>query len=297
MTDFDDAAVVRELVPTNIGRMTNQQLKRALTAVLGTERTTEPSNALLLVELRSLREELAEMKGLAQNVERVGDEETRKSQRSSEKTTSHHRGEPAEEGCLTCGKEFEKCSGTAVNCVHQKGHASSYTDAEGQIWLQLSWWPKLKLGVYIPPDDSPDYQASQFGELAARTNETEKVMVMGDLHARLLQKLRKSICHELVDMEGMARELNNLTPPEVNESSDVQAALVAGCNILMDCARRHTAWHADHSRSWDEDQPRWQRLLSKNDCKTIWKAIDWKGKVQDDEVKKPPENEFKEHLE
>ena len=65
---------MRELASTEIGRMTNAQLKRALTAGLGAERSsTEPSNAVLLEELRSLREELAHMKGLAQKVERMSE--------------------------------------------------------------------------------------------------------------------------------------------------------------------------------------------------------------------------------
>ena len=41
MADFDDAAVVRELASTEIGRMTNAQLKRALTAVLGAEKVQQ----------------------------------------------------------------------------------------------------------------------------------------------------------------------------------------------------------------------------------------------------------------
>ena len=117
-------------------------------------------------------------------------------------------------------------------------------------------------------------------------------------HPHLLQKLHKSICHELVDLESMVNELNNLTPPEINEGDEVETTLAAGCNIVMDCAHRHTVRrHADCSHSWDQAQPRWQRLLSKNDCKTIWKTITWKGKVQEGEVEKPSENQFKEHWE
>ena len=63
----------------------------------------------------------------------------------------------------------------------------------------------------------------------------------------------------------MASEMSNLTRPEVSESGDTQAALAEGCNIVMDRARRHTARCTGNSRSWDETQQRWQKLLSRND--------------------------------
>lgn len=41
------------------------------------------------------------------------------------------------------------------------------TGAEGQIWVELSKWPNLKLGgIYIPPDNSPHYHPAQYGTLA-----------------------------------------------------------------------------------------------------------------------------------
>ena len=110
--------------------------------------------------------------------------------------------------------------------------------------------------------------------------------------------LRKSTCQEFVYLKSIASELNNLTPPEMNVGNEIEAVLAAGWNIVMDCARRHTARrHADCSHSWDQVQLKWQRLISKNDCKTIWKAIDWKGKVQEEEMENPSENQFIEHWE
>lgn len=57
---------------------------------------------------------------------------------------------------------------------------------EDQIWVVLSWLPKVKLGgVYIPPIDSPFYHLVQHGVLARQTAGTEKVVVLGDLNARV----------------------------------------------------------------------------------------------------------------
>ena len=73
MADLGDAAAVRDLTANTIGKMTNPQLKRALTTLLGAERREEPPNSVLLDELRSLREEMAEMKKLKQEVDRLSD--------------------------------------------------------------------------------------------------------------------------------------------------------------------------------------------------------------------------------
>lgn len=302
------------------------------------------------------------------------------------------------------------------------------TDVEGQIWLQLSWWPNVNLGgVYIPPEDSPYYHASQFGEVAARTRGSEKVVVMGDFNARVgdpiirdemgnlyeyqevkdrtkndhgkilvnvcnnnkmvianhlrtgtkvvggdlsfrrkeewiseidlcvvkensvdlieglvvnqevgrsdhaplsvtlnldsgvcasarellvrsaglgdscqhqsQHKLRKSVCHKRVDLESMANELNSLAPPQVNRTEDVEAVLEAGYSTIMECARRHTVRCSDSTHTWDETQPRWKRLLDENDCKTIWKSINWKGEVHYEDMEKPTEHQFQQHFE
>lgn len=73
MADFDNAVAVRDLSANTINKMTNPQLKRALTTLLGAEKREEPPNSVLLDELRSLREEMAEMKKLKQEVERLSD--------------------------------------------------------------------------------------------------------------------------------------------------------------------------------------------------------------------------------
>ena len=60
------------------------------------------------------------------------------------------------------------------------------TDAEGQIWVELSKWPNLKLGgIYIPPDDSPHYHPAQYGTFARHTLDAGKVVAIGDFNARV----------------------------------------------------------------------------------------------------------------
>ena len=57
---------------------------------------------------------------------------------------------------------------------------------EGQIWVTLTFLMTYKLGgVYIPPEDSPYFQQSDIGALAAHTVESGNLVVLGDLNARV----------------------------------------------------------------------------------------------------------------
>ncbi|KAK8373056.1 hypothetical protein O3P69_015593, partial [Scylla paramamosain] len=297
--------------------MTNPQLKRALTTVLGAERREEPSNSVLLDELRFLREEMAEMKKLKQEVahlsdglekaykiihnqqlflekldskerrcnlvmtglledpDEIGETDKEKVVKVLEaasypdavqtenwemkrlgRENEHHKrpllitveNQEKRDGVLRVAKNLKNVRGSLSTIYIKKdlhpavrkeyarlrtrereerekpvnvGANITYdrkdrvllrdgvvidrggvvmlvsrwltdyvsrvdTDVEGQIWLQLSWWPNVNLGgVYIPPEDSPYYHASQFGEVAARTRGSEKTVVMGDFNARV----------------------------------------------------------------------------------------------------------------
>ena len=71
MANFDSTEVVRSLAPNEISKMTNPQLKRAITTLLNAERDEEPSNSVLLNELRSLRDEVKELGNLKDEVKRL----------------------------------------------------------------------------------------------------------------------------------------------------------------------------------------------------------------------------------
>ena len=59
-------------------------------------------------------------------------------------------------------------------------------NTEGQIWMTLNFIISYKLGgVYIPPDDSPYYQASDMGSLASHTQESRNVITIGGFNARV----------------------------------------------------------------------------------------------------------------
>ncbi len=66
MAEYSDASVVKALTISDIDKMKNAQLKQALSALINEPRDEEPSNRILLEELRSLRVAVAEVASLNQ---------------------------------------------------------------------------------------------------------------------------------------------------------------------------------------------------------------------------------------
>ncbi len=66
MAEYSDASVVKALAISDIDKMKNAQLKQALSALINEPRDEEPSNRILLEELRSLRVAVAEVASLNQ---------------------------------------------------------------------------------------------------------------------------------------------------------------------------------------------------------------------------------------
>ncbi len=66
MAEYSDASVVKALTISDIDKMKNAQLKQALSALINEPRDEEPSNRILLEELRSLRVAAAEVASLNQ---------------------------------------------------------------------------------------------------------------------------------------------------------------------------------------------------------------------------------------
>lgn len=69
MSAYDDIAAVRSLNANDIDKLRNAQLKQALTTLINEDRRNEPSNVVLLQELRSVKEAIAEVTSLKKEVQ------------------------------------------------------------------------------------------------------------------------------------------------------------------------------------------------------------------------------------
>lgn len=68
LNDLKDADTVRSLTPNDVDRLRNAQLKQALTTLISETRNPEPSNAVLLAELQSMKQSLREVTAIKQQV-------------------------------------------------------------------------------------------------------------------------------------------------------------------------------------------------------------------------------------
>ena len=74
MPNLDTIEDVRKLSQTQINKLTNAQLKEALGTVLNAHISDEPSNAILLQEIRNLTREVEQMKQIRKEVTELSSE-------------------------------------------------------------------------------------------------------------------------------------------------------------------------------------------------------------------------------
>ena len=111
--------------------------------------------------------------------------------------------------------------------------------------------------------------------------------------------LQKTPKYKTVDLSTFTDALENTNPPDLTDITRevVTGKVTEGCSVLENKARECKMRVFRGERSWDETQPRWKRLLESNDSKTIWKAINWSGKVNTNEHEQPEDEQFRAHLE
>ena len=74
MANFDDIGAVCALGATEVTKMTNPQLKKALSTLLNAESGEQASNNILLDEIRGLRKQVDELGNLKQELQNVKQE-------------------------------------------------------------------------------------------------------------------------------------------------------------------------------------------------------------------------------
>ena len=100
-----------------------------------------------------------------------------------------------------------------------------------------------------------------------------------------------------VNIINFENNLAHYQPPQLT-SEDLDSALTTSLNIIHKCAKKAKLESRNlDENNWDQSQPRWKNLLENNDSKTIWKAIDWKGKISDENGNQPDSEQFKLHFE
>ena len=105
--------------------------------------------------------------------------------------------------------------------------------ADGQIWLVLTFLASVRLGgVYVPPRDSPYYEQSQWGTIAAHASEDALTLIMGDLNGRVgVPQLR--------DEQNQPLQYVDVKDPQVNAHGREVVSLCAENGMVVLNHLRH----------------------------------------------------------
>ena len=114
-----------------------------------------------------------------------------------------------------------------VKCSISKYITKVDMDTEDMVWLELSLCAGVKLGgVYIPPSDSQYFDMSQFSFLCAKCIESEKVVLMGDLNARVGNPY-------ITGHDGSVKEYGDVKDDTVNAHCRLLIKLSNNCDMAV----------------------------------------------------------------
>ena len=69
------------------------------------------------------------------------------------------------------------------------------------------------------------------------------------------------------------------------------------CKIVNTVAISNLNTHGEDLNIWEQRQPRWKRLLERNDSRIICHSINWKGEPSEEALEGPDDSQFKSHFE
>ena len=110
-------------------------------------------------------------------------------------------------------------------------------------------------------------------------------------------KLPRTQPSRKVNMVNFNNFMANNPPPALPEFN-IEIALNESFKIISEGAKNSRLYATGNdTNSWEYSHPRWKRLVENNDSKTIWKAINWKGDINEKDTVKPADEHFKFHFE
>ena len=135
---------------------------------------------------------------------------------------------------------------------------------------------------------------------------TERATDLGrsyfDSNCRNHSYMVRGLACKYVDMNRFKIEIERAMPPnlDVINIETVCTGLESATRIInrvaKDCKLPNRREHGQNE--WDQNHPRWKRIFERDDTKIIWKSIDWKGNVMNnDNDNQPDDVHFRLHFE
>ena len=110
------------------------------------------------------------------------------------------------------------------------------------------------------------------------------------------RKLQRTEHCKNVNIEHFKNYMSAHQPPVMTEY-DLEIALSSSLKVINEGAKNTKLEITHRGNIWEQSQPRWRNLIEKNDSSTIWKAINWKGKISEKDKAQPRDEQFKLHFE
>ena len=109
---------------------------------------------------------------------------------------------------------------------------------------------------------------------------------------RIERSLRLSQCNA----DNVRHFFENNPPPIIDDFDSVDAVVNEFDRIVVDVLKKNEDVKPTVTNEWGNEE-KWKRLLEHNDYRTIWKAINWDGGIDETVVDVPSDEEFRLHFE
>ena len=107
--------------------------------------------------------------------------------------------------------------------------------------------------------------------------------------------LRTQTCRE-TNVDNF-KDYMSAHPPPVLTGDNIESAISTSFQTMRNGAKdSKQQTNINENNTWETSHPRWKRLMDSDDPRSIWKAINWKGDVEEDTMK-PDDSQFKLHFE
>ena len=199
----------------------------------------------------------------------------------------------------------------SINSVQMGGNLSNRKGKEWVSEIDLCLVKNISLRSLRYLDIKQDMKGSDHAPLTMEMDLTEFACVPTSMlaeraqdlgqsfHKPIMRHYNKSISHNLVNKSDFMNRLSSVPPPEIFniEANELSNAIDNGFKTVDSVAKVCRIQVNENNETWETANPRWKRVLDSNESKVIWKAINWKGGVNETDVTQPSDLDFKTHFE
>ena len=116
------------------------------------------------------------------------------------------------------------------------------------------------------------------------------------LHERRQIKIDKSVRLSECNRENVVSYFMQNNPPNLVGTECIETVVNNFTSEVMEVLKKNRVRRVIEPSEWG-NEAKWKRLLEGNDPKSIWKAINWEGDINETSTESPSDEEFRVHFE